>query len=79
MRRRGVGRRYYSHLLRRITTQRSIEIQMATNFKRSYYGTISFYARTFGLWVASTVIRELTQMQDYKSLKIKKKVPKSKK
>lgn len=79
MRRRGVGRGITAIYSDELQPKEALKYTDGTNFKRSYYGTISFMPALFGLWVASTVIREISQMQDYKSLKIKKKFPKSKK
>ncbi len=79
MRRRGAGRGITAIYSDELQPKDALKYTDGSNFKRSYYGTISFMPALFGLWVASTVIREITSIQDYKSLKINKKFPKSKK
>lgn len=79
MRRRGVGRGITAIYSDELQPKEALKYTDGTNFKRSYYGTISYMPALFGLWVAGTVIRETTSMEDYKSLKINKKFPKKKK
>ena len=79
MRRRGVGRGITAIYSDELQPKEALRYTDGTHFKRSYYGTISYMPALFGLWVAGTVIREATGMQDYKSLKTNKKFLKSKK
>lgn len=79
MRRRGVGRGITAIFSDELQPKEALKYTDGTHFKRSYYGTISFMPALFGLWVAGAVIREATGMEDYKSLKIKKKVSKTRK
>ncbi|HMS97864.1 MAG TPA: tRNA threonylcarbamoyladenosine dehydratase [Saprospiraceae bacterium] len=78
MRHRGAGRGITAIYSDELQHKEALKYTDGTNYKRSYYGTISYMPALFGLWVASTVIREITSMQNYKSLKINKKFPKSK-
>lgn len=79
MRRRGVGRGITAIYSDELQPKEALKYTDGTNFKRSYYGTISFMPALFGLWVAGAVIREATGLEDYKPLKIKKKVSKPRK
>ena len=43
-----------------LADESSMEITEGEQFKRSYYGTVSYMPAVFGLYAASHVIRELT-------------------
>jgi tRNA threonylcarbamoyladenosine dehydratase len=64
LRRRGVGPGVTAIYSEEIQPKSALKLTDGSNYKRSFYGTISYMPALFGLYIASEAIRRITGMKE---------------